>query len=230
MEKKKTPKADLERKKSLFIQIGLIVALCVTIFAFEYKSYDTEEVEVIDRTAVEVVEEVVLQTKAEEPPPPPEDVPQQESTELEIVDDSQELTNEVKISSFTEDRGNVRVEVPKVVVVEETLEEEEEIFVVVEQQATYPGGDAARMKFLQENIKYPQAAREGNVQGTVWVTFVVEKDGSLTDIKVLRDIGGGCGEEAIRVVKAMPKWTPAQQRGKKVRHQFNLPIKFTLAG
>lgn len=230
MEPKKTPKADLEKKKVLFVQVGIVVALCITIFAFEYKTYDVKEVEIIDRAAVEVVEEVVLQTQAEEPPPPPEEVPQQESTELEIVDDNEELTNEVKISNFTEDRGNVRVEVPKVVVEEEVEVQEEEVFVVVEQQATYPGGDAARMKFLQENIKYPQAAREGNIQGVVWVTFVVEKDGSLTDVKVLRDIGGRCGEEAIRVVKMMPKWIPAQQRGKKVRHQFNLPIKFTLAG
>ena len=81
---------------------------------------------------------------------------------------------------------------------------------------------------MASNIKYPAQARETGTQGIVYVTFVVEKDGSITDIKVLRDIGSGCGEEAIRVVKMMPKWKPAKQRGKAVRQQFNLPVRFVL--
>lgn len=86
------------------------------------------------------------------------------------------------------------------------------------------------MNFIKNNLKYPQQARETGTQGKVFVSFVVEKDGSLTDVKVLRDIGSGCGEEAVRVVKSMPKWQPAKQRGKPVRMQFNLPVAFTLAG
>jgi periplasmic protein TonB len=86
------------------------------------------------------------------------------------------------------------------------------------------------MKFLQDNIKYPQMARESGIQGTVYVTFVVERNGSVTDVKILRGIGGGCDEEAVRVVQNMPKWEPGKQRGKPVRVQFNMPIKFTLAG
>lgn len=86
------------------------------------------------------------------------------------------------------------------------------------------------MKFLRDNIKYPQIARESGIQGTVYVTFVVEKDGRVTDIRVLRGIGGGCDEEAVRVIKAMPRWQPGKQRGKPVRVQFNMPIKFTLQG
>jgi protein TonB len=115
------------------------------------------------------------------------------------------------------------------------FEEEEEvvemeIFTVVESMPGYPGGDAARMKFLQENIKYPQMARESGIQGTVYVTFVVETDGSVTDVRVLRGIGGGCDEEAIRVINLMPNWNAGKQRGKPVRVQFNMPIKFTLQG
>ena len=86
------------------------------------------------------------------------------------------------------------------------------------------------MNFIKNNLKYPQQARETGTQGKVFVSFVVERDGSLTDVKVLRDIGSGCGEEAVRVVKSMPKWKPAKQRGKPVRMQFNLPVAFTLAG
>jgi len=103
-----------------------------------------------------------------------------------------------------------------------------EIFTVVEEQPQYPGGDQAKLKFLNENIKYPQAARDIGIQGKVFVTFVVETDGTITDIRVLRGIGGGCDEEAIRLVKAMPKWVPGKQRGTPVKVQFNLPVKFTL--
>jgi len=104
------------------------------------------------------------------------------------------------------------------------------IFTVVEESPQYPGGDELRLKFLSENIKYPQAAREASVQGTVYITFVVEADGTITNTRVLRGIGKGCDEEALRVIKLMPKWLPGKQRGKPVRVQFNLPIKFSLAG
>lgn len=105
-----------------------------------------------------------------------------------------------------------------------------EVFTVVEESPQYPGGEELRLKFLAENLYYPQAAREASVQGTVYITFVVEADGTITDIRVLRGIGKGCDEEALRVIKLMPKWLPGKQRGKPVRVQYNLPIKFSLAG
>ena len=116
--------------------------------------------------------------------------------------------------------------------VEENLgdKEDDEIFVFVKENASYPGGPEARMKYIRENIKYPELAKEEGIQGTVYLNFVVEKDGSITNVKVLRGIGGGCDEESIRVVKNMPKWKPAMQRGKPVRVYFNIPIKFTLYG
>jgi protein TonB len=103
-----------------------------------------------------------------------------------------------------------------------------EIFTVVEEQPGYPGGEESRIRYLQENIKYPEEAKELGIQGKVFVTFVVEVDGAISDVRVLRGIGGGCDEEAIRVVRSMPKWVPGKQRGVPVRVQFNLPIKFTL--
>lgn len=102
------------------------------------------------------------------------------------------------------------------------------IYTVVENMPEYPGGDEARIKFITGNIKYPQEAKEKGIMGTVFVSFVVEKDGRVTEVKVLRGIGGGCDEEALRVVKMMPKWKPGTQSGKAVRVQFNLPVKFLL--
>jgi len=92
----------------------------------------------------------------------------------------------------------------------------------------FPGGMAALMKYLAENIKYPSLAKESGIQGRVFINFVVEPDGAISNVKVLRGIGGGCDEEAVRVVERMPKWSPGKQRGKPVRVSYNLPVKFTL--
>lgn len=105
---------------------------------------------------------------------------------------------------------------------------EKQVFTVVEVMPQFPGGEEGRIKYLKENVNYPEAARKQGIEGTVFVTFVVEKDGSVTNARVLRGIGGGCDEEALRVVSAMPNWKPGMQRGKPVRVQFNVPIKFNL--
>ena len=102
------------------------------------------------------------------------------------------------------------------------------VFTVVEKMPEFPGGGYAYYKFLADSIQYPQLAIENKIQGTVYVQFVIEKDGSITNIKVLRGIGGGCNEEAVRVIKSMPNWIPGKQKGKPVRVLYNLPIKFNL--
>lgn len=111
---------------------------------------------------------------------------------------------------------------------EEEEEEEEEIFQVVESDPQFPGGAEAMYRYVSQNMRYPQLARENGISGRVYVTFVVEKDGSLSGVRVLRDIGGGCGHEAVRIVKSMPRWIPGKQRGKNVRVQYNLPVNFSL--
>ncbi len=105
-----------------------------------------------------------------------------------------------------------------------------EVFVFVEDQPEFLGGDDARIKYLQKSIRYPELAKESGIQGTVYITFVVEKDGSVTNVKVLRGIGGGCDKESVRVIKNMPKWKPGMQRGEAVRCQYNMPIRYILAG
>lgn len=231
MEQKKTAKADLESKKTVFLQIGLVIALAITLAAFEYKSYDKQEVSGFgDNKFVDVPEEMVQITQQQNTPPPP--APPATTTVINIVNNDAIVEDDFKIDAEADENTQMeQYSAPKVTtqVVEEEVSEVE-IFTVVEEAPSYPGGDEARIKFLQENIKYPQMARESGIAGTVYVTFVVERDGNVTDVKVMRGIGGGCDEEAIRVIKAMPKWNPGKQRGKPVRVQFNMPIKFTLAG
>jgi TonB family protein len=106
--------------------------------------------------------------------------------------------------------------------------QEEEVYTVVEKMPQYPGGDEARIKFLRENIKYPEEARKNGISGMVFVSFVVEKDGKITDVKLLRGVHELLDEEALRVVRIMPAWNPGIQRGKPVRVQYNLPIQFNL--
>jgi TonB family protein len=105
---------------------------------------------------------------------------------------------------------------------------QEVVFTTVEQAPGFPGGEKARMQYMLDNIKYPQEAKNKGIHGTVYVSFTVKSDGSISDAKVLRGIGGGCDEEALRVVNAMPKWAPGKQKGKDVDVQFNMPIKFAL--
>lgn len=228
MEAKKTPRADLEKRKGLYLEIGLVFILALTLVVINYKTYAREVKEVSTRTAETEIEDVILQTQEEETPPPPPEEPEQVVTDLEIVENDAKIENEVGLIDAGDNANKAQEEFVKVEIEEEDEVEEEEIFQVVEDDPEFPGGLEALSKYLGENIKYPQLAKENNITGRVFVTFVVEKDGSVANVKVLRDIGGGCGAEAVRVVKAMPKWKPGKQRGKAVRTQFNLPVSFNL--
>ncbi len=227
MELKKNPKADLEKRRGLYLEIGLVVILAASLVAFEVKSYDSDESTAFVREVVDEPEEIVIQTDIQEPPPPPPQEVPEVTTVINIVENDQKIENELVVDAgLNEDTRNIAI--APVIVEEEEEVKEEEIFTVVENEPEFPGGMEALYKYLAQNIKYPQLARENGITGKVYVTFVVEKDGSIANPKILRDIGGGCGAEAIRVVKAMPKWSPGKQRGKAVRVQFNLPVNFNL--
>lgn len=228
MEAKKSPKADLEKQRGLYLEIGLAVTLLIALVAFNVKSYDRGDVEIIQRTAIDEIDAEIIQTSVEEPPPPPPAEEPEVATDLTIVEDDAEIKNEVGIIDMGDNANQAAQEFTPVQVEEEEEVVEEEIFTVVENDPEFPGGMDALYKYLRENIKYPQIAKENNITGRVFVTFVVEKDGSIANPRILRDIGGGCGAEAIRVVKSMPKWNPGKQRGKPVRVQFNLPVMFNL--
>ncbi len=223
MEIKKSPKADLENKRMVFTQIGLIIALAVTFLAFEYKSYDERSIDLMQRVAEDIPEEIIPITEQRPPPPPPP--PPRQVTVLQVVEDDVEV-EEIVIDVEVDQDTEIEIYIPPPRIEDEV--QEQEIFTVVEQMPEFPGGQAAMMNFIATNIRYPPMARESGIQGRVFVNFVVEPDGSVTNVNVLRGIGGGCDEEAIRVVQAMPKWTPGRQRGRAVRVSFNLPVRFTL--
>ena len=225
MEEKKSPKANLENKKLMFIQIGMIVSLLIAWMAFEHKSYDKREIDpsLLNREVV-LDEEMVEITKQEEQKPQPVEVPKQ-TTQLEIVQDDVEV-EDIEINAEVDQQEVIEEYVPVEVEEEEVVEQE--IFQIVEEMPAFPGGEAKLMEYVTKNIKYPQIARETGIQGRVFVGFVVEPDGSVSNVKVLRGIGGGCDEEAMRVVKSMPKWKPGKQRGKAVRVSYMLPVNFKL--
>ena len=225
MEEKKSPKANLENKKLMFMQIGMIISLLVAWLAFEHKSYDKREIDpsLLNRE-IAVDEEMVEITKQEEPKPQPVEVPQQ-TTQLEIVDDDVE-TQDIEINAEVEQNEVIEEYVP--VEVEEEEVQEQEIFQIVEEMPSFPGGEAELLKYVATHIKYPQIARETGIQGRVFVGFVVEPDGSVSNVKILRGLGGGCDEEAVRVIKSLPKWKPGKQRGKAVRVSYQIPVLFKL--
>lgn len=227
MEAKKTPRADLENRRGLFLEIGLVVILAAALVAFNIKSYDKEVKEVSTRTADVEIDADIIQTAEDTPPPPPPEEPEVVATELNVVENDAEDIHEVGIIN-AEAKADEALEFTRVEVKEEVEEAEEEVFLVVEEDPEFPGGLDALSKFIADNIKYPQLAKENNITGKVFVSFVVEKDGRVGQVKILRDIGGGCGNEAVRVVKMMPRWKPGKQRGKAVRTQFNLPVNFDL--
>ena len=225
MEEKKSPKANLENKKLMFMQIGLIISLLIAWLAFEHKSYDKRQIDesLLNREVV-LDEEMVEITKQEEQKPQPVETPQQ-TTQLEIVEDDVE-TEDLNINAEVEQNEIIEEYVAPEVVEEEVSETE--IFQIVEEMPSFPGGEGKLMEYVAKNIKYPQIARETGIQGRVFVGFVVEPDGSISNVKLLRGIGGGCDEEAMRVVKSMPKWKPGKQRGKAVRVSYQIPVFFKL--
>ena len=224
MNPKKSQKADLESKKFIFRQIGLVLALAVVLLAFEWKTYEKTVEGFGDRVVDDIPEEMVEITVQEKKPPPPP--PPKKVVVLNVVEDDIEVEEDIQIDVEADEETEMEEYVP----IEEAEEvfEEAPIFIVVEAMPVFPGGEEKLYEYLFNNMKYPVMAKESQISGTVYVTFVIEQDGSVTAARLLRGIGGGCDEEALRVVRSMPKWKPGKQRGKPVRVQYNLPVKFIL--
>lgn len=227
MEIKKSPKADLEGKKTTWFLVGLVLILAAMFVAFEWTKRDVVITAGSGIVDVPFEEEMVPITEQEEPkqaPPPPE-APKVEEV-LQIADNDANV-EESTIQS-NEDKGQA-VEIKYVPeVVEEEEVEEQQIFQVVEEMPEFPGGMGECLKFLAKNIKYPTIAQENGVQGRVIVQFVVNQDGSIVDPVVVRSVDPYLDKEALRVIKMMPKWKPGKQRGKAVRVKYTVPVTFKL--
>ena len=227
MEIKKSPKADLERMKSTFFLIGLVITLVIVWRVFEYRNYDKPADDYVSVNNNIEMEEMMIQTKQPEVKPQIQ-APKPQVTKIEVVDNETEIEEEIEVNadvSLDEVLDDFDYDTPEI---EEEEIEEEEVFLSVEENPEFPGGPAKLLEYVQKNLKYPMQARESDIQGKVFVGFVVEKDGSITNVQVLRGIGGGCDEEAIRVVQSLPKFKPGKQRGNPVRVAYTLPIVFKL--
>ncbi len=228
MEIKKTPKADLENKKSTWLLIGYVIVLSFMFVAFEWTKRDVK-IDTSQAVADVVFEEEIIPIteQPEEVTPPPPVAPPPVAETLTIVEDDAEI-EEVDIAS-TEELGQ-QVEIKYVpVAVEEEEPEEQTIFEVVEEMPEFPnGGQVGLMQYLAKNIKYPTIAQENGTQGRVVCQFVVNRDGSIVDVKVIRGVDPYLDKEAVRVISSMPKWKPGKQRGKPVRVKYTVPVMFRL--
>ncbi len=165
---------------------------------------------------------------------PPEVVPNDQAYDLPPTDEVLKDNNPGAVTNNgngTNPNGNLdgKDDVPPADDRKVLIEEEDKIEIYVEQMPEFPGGDVALFKYLKENIKYPDLARESDIQGTVYVSFVINKKGEIVKTKITRGIGGGCDEEAMRVLKSMPAWTPGKQNGNAVSVAYSVPVKFRLA-
>ena len=225
MEPKKSKKADLGEKSFLFFNIGMVISLSLAIMAFKYKVYDDTSAKDLNQNR-HIMEELIEPPVTEQLPPPP--TPQIEQPQIVEVPNDKKIEEDIKINMDIETHlDKVVMEVPVVApAVEEEKEDPHQIFIVVEETAVPIGGISAFYEYVLGKLKYPAQARRMEIEGKVFVEFVVEKDGSITDVKAIKGIGAGCDEEAIRVVSESPKWKPAKQRGKSVRQRMVLPITF----
>ena len=228
MEIKKSEKANLENKKLLFVEIGLVISLAITLFAFEWTSKETNVATLDDTTQVVLEEEIIPITQETPPPPPAAPKIPILSDQIDIVDDEIELDDDMFMN--LEDDASLGVEIMDYVEVEEEVVEEEAIpFQLVEEKPSFQGGDANQFsKWVNQRLVYPEIAKENGVQGRVTLQFTVEKDGSVTKVNVLRGVDPSLDKEAVRVVSQSPKWKPGKQRDRAVPVTYTFPVIFQL--
>ena len=227
MIEKKSDKGNLEKRKTSFLLIGFAVVLALTYVSFElFASRDKGTVMALDDDEfIEVMDEDAIATD-QTPPPPPPPVAQQQEVVLNIVEDNIKVNTAFDFSQDYDENLEIEEYVPIELVEEEA--EEAPVVRFAEKMPEFPGGTEAMYSFLQKELTYPEVARNNGIQGTVLLEFVVERDGSVSNVKPVVSLFPECDAEAIRVVKKMPKWKPGEQLGKPVRCYFNIPIRFTL--
>jgi periplasmic protein TonB len=237
MNPKKNPKADLEKLKSLFFEIGLAMALAFTLISFEWPSRVKEVVEIRNLIDLKLDEEIIPITRQEEIKEKPKLPPKIQLTDvITIVENDTELETELEI---VEEIFNQETEVEiskKEVFVEEEVDDEMKIFVVVEEMPIFRPdicknnveGNLELYRHINSSIRYPVIAQENGITGRVFVSFVVGKDGSISKVELLRGVDSSLDREALRVIQNLPKFEPGKQRGKPVKVSYSTVINFVL--
>ncbi len=224
MDRKKSKKADLEWRKSTFFQLGIVISLSLVLMAFEFIRGNGSSGFVDIGTIETSTDIIIIQTKHDVEFPKPK--PPTFSTNFDVTEDKN-LLADIRIDVGIEPEDEIEeytpvIDEPEVITVPDVP------FVASEIMPEFPGGEQELMKFLKENLIYPKIAREIGISGKVIISFIVETDGSLSNVDVARSASPSLDEEAMRVVKMMPKWSPGKQREKPVRVIYNLPVDFIL--
>lgn len=231
---------ELNEKRLLYFEIGLIVSLAAMLLLFNWASVEQAwEAPVTynpEWDRVQTIDDVVPQTRQRTFAPPPPDV---QLSQAPLAGNIETVLNEIMETDMAStelnaDRdialpaGAFTGESPSIAVPDDRTRDESEIFVVVEEMPAFPGGDPKLLEYLYKEMRYPSLALESRIQGLVVVQFVIDENGKILNPTVTRGIGGGCDEEALRVVRAMPNWKPGKQRGRPVKVRYNLPVRFQL--
>ncbi len=227
MELKKAPKADMESRKNVFFMIGLVVSLGIILLAFEWTAKPSKADSLGSMNALNVEEEIIPITREQEIKPPPPPPPPKVVEILNIVDDDVNIEDDLEINTEADDKTIINV-APVISAKEEVEEEEAQVFFIVEDMPEFPGGEMALRTYIANAIKYPVIAQENGIQGKVYVTFVVGKDGSVSNASIARGVDPSIDKEALRVINTLPKWKPGKQRGKPVNVSYTVPINFQL--
>lgn len=226
MEIKKNPKADLQNKRTLLLEIGMVISLALVIVAFWYTP-EERKIEKLDLQTAVVEEEITEITRQDQKPP---EAPKKVEVKviadlLQVVTNDTKITTEVDFAEFDDNTDFIQT----VEVKEEEIEEDQP-FLFAETMPSFQGGDLNTFRaWVQENVVFPQIALENGIQGRVVLSFVIEKDGRLTNIQVLQTPDRSLSEEAIRVLSKSPKWSPGKQRNQVVRVKYTLPVDFRVA-
>ena len=228
MEPKKSKKADLENKRGTFLLIGLVIALGSVLFAFEWTTKPSAGTSLGQIQTQEVEEEIIPVTRRDEVKPPPPPPPPKVVDVINIVDDEVELDEELDIATTDADENTIIDVMPVISTGKEEEVEEEKIFAIVEQQPEFPGGNKALYSYINKHVEYPILAQENGIQGRVFVKFVVDTDGSVSNVEITRGVDNSLDNEALRVIKSLPKFKPGRQQGRPVRVFFNASINFQL--
>ena len=228
MDKKKSERADLQNKKVLFMEIGCIIALALVYFGFEYTSEEVRTAVLDDNNVITEIEDLIPITFETSPPPPAAPKIPVLSDQIDIVDDEIEIDDNMFLKLEDDPGSGVEI-MDYIEVIDEEVEEEEIPFMLVEEKPTFQKGDANQFsKWVNQRLVYPEIAKENGVQGRVTLQFTIDKDGTLTKVKVVRGVDPSLDKEAVRVVSMSPKWEPGRQRDMAVPVTYTFPVIFKL--
>jgi periplasmic protein TonB len=222
MEIKKNPKANLEKFKLMFLAFGLIISIGVLVSAFNWSSSSTKsDLNSKENIEEEEMMEITRQDQIKPPPPPPEEQQQQQTVEvINIIDNNEEINDDVELNLEFNENDEISLE--------ETPPEDDQIFIYVKNMPEYPGGVVALKRYIAEHVVYPAVANENGIEGTVYLRFEVTKTGSIGKVELQKGVDKLLDDEAIRVIKSLPKFKPGEQNGKKVSVWYSIPVTFKL--